>query len=405
MTIHEVARDGDRIYLVSDLIEGESLAFRNVHQPVTIAEAVRLTETIARASGHVHGCGIVHRDLKPQNILLDKAGKPHVADFGLARRDQGDLTLTLDGDVLGTPAYMSPEQARGDSKRVDGRSDIYSLGVVLFEMLTGELPFRGQPHAVFDQIVNDEPPDPRRLNPAVPPDLATISLRCLEKQPEKRFTLATDLADELARFRNGEPILSRPVSFLERAWRWSRRNPFAAGLIGLVCAISIIAPLFAMLYRANAISAREAQIASEISARQKSELLYSSQMSSVQRAMEQADFRRVGQLLDQQIPAPGGPDLRDFEWYYWQNRRNRGLLWERTIPRPESLAISPNGQWLAIGSATGFASVEHCADRAVVRSSNGNEFQRPAVRRPLRRACFRQPHAGGGNRWWLCGGL
>ena len=166
---------------------------------------------IADALQHAHEKGVIHRDLKPSNIILDEVGQPHVMDFGLAKREVGEIAMTMDGQVLGTPAYMSPEQAAGQSRWIDRRTDIYSLGVILFRMLTGELPFRGNAQMQIHQRLTEDPPDPRKLNRFLPRDLCTICVKCLERDPNRRFAAAKELADELRRFTRKEPILSRPI--------------------------------------------------------------------------------------------------------------------------------------------------------------------------------------------------
>ncbi|MCR9292177.1 MAG: WD40 repeat domain-containing serine/threonine protein kinase [bacterium] len=209
-----------------------TLGSRSSVEQQNFQAAAHVTLTIACALEHAHQKGIIHRDIKPSNILIDESGKIWLADFGLAHLEQ-DEPLTTTGDVLGTVQYMSPEQATG-SREIDSRTDIYSLGVILYQMLTGELPFRGNQRMFLHQVMNTEPVAPRTLDIAIPKDLETICLRCLEKLPERRFSSARELADELHRYLRQEPIHSRPVSAVGRTIRWVYRHPQTSAAIAAI---------------------------------------------------------------------------------------------------------------------------------------------------------------------------
>ncbi len=247
VAIHEVGEHDGRHYFSMDFVDGTTLADLVKRGPLSAGDAAHHVQTIAGALAYAHRQGILHRDLKPSNVLVDREGRPRVTDFGLAKILHADSSLTHTGDVMGSPAYMAPEQAQGRQAAVGAASDVYSLGAVLYHLLTGRPPFSGATAVdTLRQVLDEEPVPPARLNAKVPSDLETICLKCLRKEASQRYGSARELAEELGRFLNYEPILARPASGLRRTWSWAQKNPwvFAAAFAALLLVMAGVA--FAM---------------------------------------------------------------------------------------------------------------------------------------------------------------
>ncbi|QEH34644.1 Serine/threonine-protein kinase PrkC [Aquisphaera giovannonii] len=319
--IYEVGEHDGRNYFSMKLVDGLSLEARLGDLGPDPAAAARLVAAAAEAVDHAHRRGILHRDLKPANILIDRDGTPHVTDFGLARRIEDGPGLTASGAILGTPSYMAPEQSYGVRAAVTTASDVYGLGAVLYALLTGRAPFGGD--SVYDtlRMVREAPPEPpRRLNPRVPRDLEIIALKCLEKEPRRRYASAQALADDLGRWLRGEPIEARPVGVAVRLAMWCRRRPAIAGLSAALAVVAAAGLVFGTSQYRAALDNAEAASRNESAARGRSaelavvnrslvasrdELrrnLYVADMTVANIDRENRQFGRMSDLLDRQVP-------------------------------------------------------------------------------------------------------
>jgi WD40 repeat protein len=273
--IHEIGEHEGRPFFSLEFCPGGSLDKKLAGNPLTAHEAARLVALLAQAMHTAHEAGVVHCDLKPANVLLAEDGTPKVTDFGLAKKLGDAAGQTQSGHILGTPSYMAPEQAAGTSKLIGPTTDVYALGAILYDCLTGRPPFRAASVLeTLTQVIADEPAPPTRLNPGTPRDLETICLKCLQKDPKKRYGSAAELAEELERFQKGEPIRARPVGPAERGWRWCRRNPAVAASLFTVALSLLAATGISLLFGFRAEWARQDEAAralSEAAAKQDAE--------------------------------------------------------------------------------------------------------------------------------------
>jgi len=401
--IFEIGETTGHPYLVLELVDGGSLAQHLVGRPWPAADAARLVEILARAIHFAHEQGIVHRDLKPGNILIrpGSPGKTHsgplklphsdyvpkITDFGLAKRmdeaQNGDGTRT--GAVLGTPSYIAPEQASGKGRNVGPTADVYALGAILYELLTGRPPFRGEtPLDTVLQVLHDEPAAPRQLQSKVPRDLETICLKCLNKPPTRRYPTALALAEDLRLFVNGEPIQARPLGSVGRTVKWAKRHP-ALAVLGVVTSLALIAILavFAMAYSrvqdavhekdAEARAAREARdvarrLADETDlarrdAIRQADLLsaeaertrrtaYALQLAQVA-ALVERDPLRASQILDDEARCP--QTMRDFTWHHLRRlcQREERVYTGQNETILTCLAAAPGSSIAATGGTDG----------------------------------------------------
>lgn len=337
VTVHEVGREGDTLFIVSDFVHGTTLAeWLDGGQP-TVREAVELSVKIAKALHHAHQRNVVHRDLKPGNIMLDEELEPHLMDFGLSRRDATDVTVSTDGNILGTPAYMSPEQAQGDAHLAGPPSDVYSLGVILFQLLTGELPFRGNLRMLLQHVLNEPAPSPRTLNSNVSRDLETITLKCLEKNPERRYPSAQLVREELERVARGEPIVARPVSPAERAVRWMARHRLTTALCAAIAALLLIGIPTLIWYRQSTLLVEAenrhlAEIKDVVGRNQ-----YQEKILTAARSLANGDADPTRRILAETEPQV---KFRDWEWQHLRCRaHNWSERYENVLAYPQRTVL------------------------------------------------------------------
>jgi WD40 repeat protein len=333
--IHEVGIHDGQHFIAMDYVDGPNLSAYLRTEPILIRDAVVQLEKIARAVHYAHENNVLHRDLKPSNVLLGSDGEPHVTDFGLARRIDGESSITISGQVLGSPNYMPPEQAAPRQGKVSRRSDVYGLGAILYHCLTGRPPFQAETlQATLHLVLTADPVSPRLLNPSVSRDLETICLKCLEKEPSRRYETAQALAEELQRFLNHCPIHARPITRVEKLTRWCRRNP------PLATALAAAAVFFFTGFAVSVFLGKRAEREANAVRR----YVYVADMNLAQQALQRNNFAYAREKLIGHLPKPGWPDLRGWEWrYLWKSCESEQLqAWSAGAP-VYALAVSPNG--------------------------------------------------------------
>lgn len=337
VAIYEIGEHEGSHYFSMEYVEGQNLADAARENPMSARTIATRMRTLARAVHYAHQRGVLHRDLKPSNVLIDRAGNPRLTDFGLAKRFEhgSDVSASASGNLVGTPNYMPPEQADSERGSVGPASDVYSLGAILYHLLTGRPPVVADSlEATLLAVLNDEPIAPRLLNRSVPRDLETICLKCLQKNPLRRYQSAEELAEDLGRYLRRESIQARPASSAEKFFRWCRRKPAVASAIGLL-----------VLIAAGAVITAKHLSRLRESARWDS---YVSEMSRAQGEWEQRHFAEAFFFLQRQVPRGEDADLRGFEWrHLWQ--LTRGNCTKRLPLHADVVSwmeFSPNGELL-----------------------------------------------------------
>jgi tRNA A-37 threonylcarbamoyl transferase component Bud32 len=336
VAIHEVGQHDGQHYFSMDYIEGRSLAERAAGKPVGAIQAATLVKTIANAIHYAHQRGVLHRDLKLSNVLVDGSGEPHVTDFGLAKTTDSQRDFTRTGDIMGTPNYMPPEQASGRRDLIGPHSDVYALGAILYELLTGLPPFHSDnPLDVLLKVIEEEPARPRAQNPEIPPDLETICLKCLEKPPQRRYPSARALEDDLDRFIRHEPVHARPASAVRKAVSWMRRHP---GVLAAAMALVVFGLIAGVFYLAEENAFLRAQ---------KSDPALSRQAGSRTEALEL--WNHAGLVLS------AAAFLSVCLWSIWRRQGRHAAPWD---PNRWNLPLQPRLRLAA--AALGVAAISVC---------------------------------------------
>ncbi|MFN0129770.1 MAG: serine/threonine-protein kinase [Verrucomicrobiales bacterium] len=352
--IHEIGEHEGAHFFSMDYVAGPTLGQLLRDGSLPARNAAALMVKIAQAIHHAHAAGVLHRDLKPSNVLMDTEGEPMVTDFGLARLDAAEMGLTLSGQVLGTPAYMAPEQAEGLSKEAGPPTDVYGLGALFYHMLTGRMPFTGDSHmAVLKQVTNDEPVSAVLLNPSVPRDVETVCAKAMSKDPARRYASALALAEDLKRFLDGKPVLARPVSPAGKLWRWARRHrALAASLAGValsLLAVAVVSAVSARRLKSSRDDEKAARVLADENAWRAELNLYAADMKTAWQQYQEGALDAMIRRLREHTPAPGARDPRGVEWYLLDRLSQGDQTATFPLPRPvEEAAFTSDAQWCVV---------------------------------------------------------
>ena len=347
--VYDSGKLAEHHYITMELVEGAPLHRFLRKRDLSPRDIARLVRRVALAVDHAHERRVLHRDLKPSNILVDDVGSPHVTDFGLAKVIDLDSSLTLSGAYVGTPRYMPPEYLSEDGKRGTVAGDVYSLGAVLYECLTGRAPFVGaSPLDVLVQVRDTEPPRPRLLRPELPIDLETICLKALDKNPSRRYPSAREFADDLERQMDGRPIQARPVSAWTRAVKWARRHPTVT-LLATLSVAALTALVAGVLYHSRTMEkalneTRRREQENEV-------LLYAARIRLAQSAYEEGRFEELDELLEAARPSEGESDLRGIEWTRLRRLASARRFSLGAWAIPNVAALDPRGRFFALAKA------------------------------------------------------
>ncbi len=406
--VHEIDEHDGRPYLVMDFVDGVTLDQAVEQVPPSPRRLAAVVRGVAQALHHAHEAGIIHRDVKPQNVIIDRDGRPHLTDFGLARDFGQDRALTVTGQLLGTPGYVAPEQARGDREGTGPLADVYGLGGILYHVLLGRPPFTGATIIeVVTKVFRSDPDLPRRIDPKIHVDLETIAMRCLEKEPARRYRSAREVAEELERFIDGQAILARPIGRRERMWRWARSHRALAGAVGSAAVVAAVSAVAAVVFgvwsfaairhqrdlargeTARAVAAeadarsaadREASARSEVEAgsRAKDLLLARALRERAERLGGLGRLAEAAALYAESARVTDGVEAR------WGLERalagaGRSVWVSGRGLEARAVAASPDGRLLALGTASGVTRIFDLATGRELRSVAGHQRAVSAV--------------------------